>query len=305
MCRDKILIIRAGALGDTLMLMPLIKVLRRDYEIIVLGRRPGIDYLEPYTDKCIDIERGGWHQLFNNSAGDIPVPQVNYVTAFINDRENIVYGNLNHLFSGSKINIFPPFPDINSQVHVALHMAYGFKSSGIPLDFMSGFDRAFREPLMDSRINEGGKKIVLHPGSGSKKKNYSPKFWFDLLIHIKMTGSLESKVICILTGPAEEDNAGVFKEYADRFMAELYICPDREELLTILNNTCLYIGHDSGVTHLAAMLGIHTIAFFKNSSIEQWHPLGPSVKVIGPDENPDRILKNIAGEIQAMFCRRP
>jgi hypothetical protein len=53
------------------------------------------------------------------------------------------------------------------------------------------------------------------------------------------------------------------------------------------------------------MLGIHTIAFFKNSSIEQWHPLGPSVKVIGPDENPDRILKNIAGEIQAMFCRRP
>jgi len=40
------------------------------------------------------------------------------------------------------------------------------------------------------------------------------------------------------------------------------------------------VGHDSGITHLAAMLGAPTIALFKHSSVAQWRPLGPTVQVI-------------------------
>ena len=301
MSRSRILILRAGALGDTLMLMPSLKVLEKEYEVVILGRIPGIDYLEPYANKCIDIERGGWHQVFNNGAVDIPVPRVDYVTAFINDRENIVCGNLNRIFPGSKINIFPPFPGTGAKTHVALHMAYAFKSTGIPLDFLAGFYNAFNEPLLDSKVNEKRKKIVLHPGSGSKKKNYPPGFWFDLLSLIKRERSGESMDLCLLAGPDEEEITGVIEKNAKRFNAETFISPDRKELLKLLNKTYLYIGHDSGVTHLAAMMGIHTMAFFKNSSIEQWHPLGPRVKVTGPDVNPDRILKTITGELRSIL----
>ena len=58
------------------------------------------------------------------------------------------------------------------------------------------------------------------------------------------------------------------------------ISPDWETLISLLSESPLYIGHDSGITHLAAMHGNPTIALFKNSSIYQWKPIGPAVRVI-------------------------
>ncbi len=297
----KLLIIRSGALGDTLLLMPLINALS-EHQIIILGRKPGIDYLEPYVDQCIDIERGGWHRLFSPESGiDIPCPRVDHVFAFVNDSEQILSGNLTHQFPDSKIDIFPPFPDPDSKDHVAFHMACAFQSAGIPVNPGAIIEAAFNKPVM--RSNRGaGKKIILHPGSGSKKKNYPPDFWFNLLEQIKKNHGLYMD-ICFLLGPAEEDIFSIIEKKAGRYNAEV-ICPVGEELLSTLNNSYLYIGHDSGVTHLAAMLGINTIALFKNSSIDQWRPLGPSVKIIDPNESPDMILQNTATEIQAILCNQ-
>jgi ADP-heptose:LPS heptosyltransferase len=54
----------------------------------------------------------------------------------------------------------------------------------------------------------------------------------------------------------------------------------------------LYVGQDSGVTHLAAMIGAPTIALFRHSSVAQWRPLGPRVKVIEARESsPDLVEK--------------
>jgi len=47
----------------------------------------------------------------------------------------------------------------------------------------------------------------------------------------------------------------------------------------------LYIGQDSGVTHLAAMMGLPVIALFRNSSITKWRPLGPRVRVLRDELN--------------------
>ena len=288
----KILIIRSGALGDTLMLMPLINALS-DHKIIVLGRKPGIDYLEPYVRQCFDIERGGWHRLFiRGSDIDMPCPQVDNVIAFINDKENIVSGNLNHLFPFSKINIFPPFPDPGSKAHVVIHMLSCLKSAGIPVDPQAAFNAALNQPAMKSGKAKR-KKTVLHPGSGSMKKNYSPDFWFNLSARIKSAGP--SMDIYFLLGPAEEEIFHIVEKKAGECDAEI-ICPVGKELLSTLNNTLLYIGHDSGVTHLAAMLGINTIALFKNSSIYQWRPLGPSVKIIESGGDEESILKRTVGE---------
>jgi ADP-heptose:LPS heptosyltransferase len=54
--------------------------------------------------------------------------------------------------------------------------------------------------------------------------------------------------------------------------------------MNILNGAALFIGQDSGITHLAAMLGIPTIALFKITNAAQWGPLGPCVRVIGEKE---------------------
>jgi ADP-heptose:LPS heptosyltransferase len=41
-----------------------------------------------------------------------------------------------------------------------------------------------------------------------------------------------------------------------------------------------YLGNDSGITHLAAMLGVPTVAIFGPTDPKIWRPMGPFVKVI-------------------------
>src|SRR5205085_8201608 len=67
-------------------------------------------------------------------------------------------------------------------------------------------------------------------------------------------------------------------------------------MLTVLENAPLlevahrlqecrgYLGNDSGITHLAAMLGVPTLALFGPSDPLTWRPLGPSVIVIREDQ---------------------
>ena len=41
-----------------------------------------------------------------------------------------------------------------------------------------------------------------------------------------------------------------------------------------------YLGNNSGITHLAAMLGVPTVAIFGPTDPKIWRPVGPCVKVI-------------------------
>jgi heptosyltransferase III len=49
-----------------------------------------------------------------------------------------------------------------------------------------------------------------------------------------------------------------------------------------LSRARLFLGNDSGVTHLAAALGIPTLALFGPSNDTQWRPVGPAVTLLRP-----------------------
>ena len=109
----KILIIRPGALGDTLMLLPSIIQMRRTSELFFVGRFPGLDFLRPFVHLCMDFEGLGWYKLFLESpdhAFQIPIPSVDKVIAFISDPDGKVQKNLRSYFPSATINQFPAFP---------------------------------------------------------------------------------------------------------------------------------------------------------------------------------------------------
>jgi ADP-heptose:LPS heptosyltransferase len=81
----------------------------------------------------------------------------------------------------------------------------------------------------------------------------------------------------ILLGPAEENLLPLF---SGEKSLEILLSPDTDRLSLLLQEAMIYVGHDSGITHLAAMLGAPTIALFRQTSVAQWKPLGPKVKVI-------------------------
>jgi len=95
-----------------------------------------------------------------------------------------------------------------------------------------------------------------------------------------------------LLGPAEEPLYPCFGRMFEECIKPL-VSFETESLLSLLQKTSLFIGHDSGVTHLAAMHGISTIALFKDSSVEQWKPLGPNVRVIFGREADTRLIEEV------------
>lgn len=300
----KALIIRPAALGDTLLLMPAIAHLGPLAEVTLVGRRPGLNFLRPYVQHCVDYEGAGWHRLFLDRVDPhrpIPIPETDVVVAFLTDPDALVESNLKIHLPDSPIYIFPPFPLKHDRTHVALYIAQCLEKAGLPVDAEKAFEEACKRPLVKEKSESLGEKTVLHPGSGGQKKNHPPKFWHELIKSMREEFPGAKKHVLLL-GPAEESLSSFFREKGVDDSIELLLSPDREAMTSLFKEAVLYVGHDSGITHLAAMHGIPTIALFKGSSIHQWRPLGPKVRVIKNQRNGSDLIARTLEEIRRVLC---
>lgn len=275
----RILIIRPAALGDTLMLAPALSNSREWGEVIVAGRRPGIDFLRPLVSQCLDFEGTGWHALFTDAPEPgvtLPVATVDRVVAFLNDPQGVTRRNLERFFPGATITVCPGYPDEKDAVHVAFYLAHAMEKSGLPVHAEKAMEDAMKRPLLLSG-HRRRVRTVFHPGSGGSQKNHSPEFWLNLVRAFREKIPVVKELPVVLLGPAEEKLLPLFSGEKE---VEVLFCPHGERLSLLLQESLLYVGQDSGVTHLAAMLGAPTIALFRHSSVAQWRPLGLRVRVI-------------------------
>jgi len=273
------LIIRPAALGDTLMLAPALSNSHEWGEVIVAGRKPGIDFLRPLVSGCLDFEGPGWHALFVDASEPgvrLPVNEADRVVAFLNDPQGVVKKNLEHFFPGASIAVLPGYPSEDEPVHVAFYLAGALENTGLPVHAENVLTEAMRRPLLYSGDKQR-LRVVFHPGSGGAQKNHPPEFWMNLVRAFRENNPGIEKLPVILLGPAEENLLPLF---SGEKSLEILLSPDTDRLSLLLQEAMIYVGHDSGITHLAAMLGAPTIALFRHSSVTQWSPLGPRVKVI-------------------------
>lgn len=291
----RILIIRPGALGDTLMLAPALAEMKGHMDITLVARRPGLDILRPLVRTGMDYERGGWYRLFM----DDPSPStgeglggakgIDLAVAFLSDRSEKVRNNLKVLMSGTSIHLFPPFPREEENLHAAFYLAKSLAASGCPVSPARAIEEAVKRPLLwgePSPCPDSNRRIVFHPGSGGASKNHPPEFWITLLRDFRAIVS-DKTPLAVLLGPAEEPCLSFYREQLSGDETEIILSPEIEPLLRLLKSAPLYLGHDSGITHLAAMLGTPTVALFRTSKLEQWKPLGPRVEVIEEQSSPD------------------
>ena len=100
---------------------------------------------------------------------------------------------------------------------------------------------------------------VIHPFSGSLKKNWP----------IENFQAVASKLDRVqwIAGPEETlDNATHFNSI--------------HEIANLLSGAERYIGNDSGITHLAAAVGVPVIAIFGPTDPRVWAPRGENVRVL-------------------------
>jgi ADP-heptose:LPS heptosyltransferase len=145
---------------------------------------------------------------------------------------------------------------------------------------------------------EVGKRIVFHPGSGGITKNHPTDFWMTMPQAFKYRLSLGRSPFVLLLGPAEESFLSFYRQRFRDDGTEIIFSPGKETLVQLLRSASLYVGHDSGITHLAAMLGTPTIALFKSSRVDQWRPLGPRVKVMEEKESSLVLIEEVCKAAQ-------
>ncbi|MBA2849629.1 glycosyltransferase family 9 protein [Thermosulfuriphilus ammonigenes] len=111
--------------------------------------------------------------------------------------------------------------------------------------------------------------VFIHPGSGSPYKNYSLERFLLLAQALRSEGHQ----VHFILGPAEAHLQQSLKEAGENPLVGLSL----EELAELLSEARLYVGNDSGVSHLAAAVGAPTLAIFGPSDPRIWAPIGPRV----------------------------
>jgi hypothetical protein len=120
-----------------------------------------------------------------------------------------------------------------------------------------------------------GGLAMLHPGAGSPGKRWAPERFAELARRLLSSDGFRP---ILMEGPAEE---GLARQIAEAVPGSL-LCEGVAlgALAGILSRCRFFVGNDSGVTHLAAALGVPTLALFGPTAPEQWAPLGESVTVL-------------------------
>jgi ADP-heptose:LPS heptosyltransferase len=301
----EILIIRPAALGDTLMLLPALDRINHSASVVLVGRKPSIDYLRPFARICLDFEGNGWHTLFTDRPELANLPEVDIAPVFLNDVDGKVKKNLESLLPGARVHVFPGLPGKKEEIHAALHLARCLRTAGCEIvNPEECVEQAISRPLLqDKRGPQKGNRIIFHPGSGGREKNHPPEFWLSLIRNLSAPAFFRGLLPTLLLGPAEEGLRSFFEHRLQMdWNGAIFFSPDPEDLMSLLKEGALYIGQDSGVTHLAAMTGLPTIALFRSSSIKTWRPLGPRVRVLR-DEMDERIDNSAVVKEAESFLR--
>jgi len=131
--------------------------------------------------------------------------------------------------------------------------------------------------LADQGLNEFKFIVAVHPGSGSRSKNWGAINYAELVDWFIRTYT--GCRIVLIEGEADVE---VVTEVKDIAKAPVTVVKDMNlgQLAGVLKQCSLFIGNDSGIAHLSAALGVPTVAIFVSSDETIWRPRGRSVRIL-------------------------
>lgn len=231
-----VLIYRRGGLGDTLLIFPILENLKKlGYKIFFLGNS---DYLE-IAKLC-------------GFADEI------YSGEFLSHFLRKPFARKIIISSKGNLSPYPP-----QRIWLPL---YYLQALGLPLEFSKKLP--IPRTFQGSKGPPSSKIAILHPGSGSPKKN-PPLILFEKIEELLKTYGYSP---FYFAGPAEKNLV--------HFKSKVFYTENIKETLNFLLRAELFIGNDSGISHLASYLGIYSLLFYGPSDEILYRPIGDKVKIL-------------------------
>lgn len=270
---ESIALVRAGALGDTVLTLPAVQALRDSYpkaHLCAIGYPAPWKIAGSLMDEVLSVDRAELAGLLTGT----PVPaliswlsQVDLLVLWTQqDRGSM-------LRSTAKPEIISASPYPPPGIHAS---AWLLQTLALPDDTPAGFRLAFdgaerAEATSVLRALHLSRPVMLHPGAGAHWKRWPAERFAALADALERRG----RQVLLVEGPSDMESIEVVQAHAARPYPVLHEASLRR-LAALLAQGSLFIGNDSGVTHLAAISGVPTVALFGPTDPASWAPLGTS-----------------------------
>jgi heptosyltransferase III len=283
----QIVVLRGGALGDIVLTLPILQALRGFYPgclITLVAPYPQAILARHHTDQLLDLNSARLVGLFKpgTSLQDEVRERLraDLILSYLSDPDRMIEEKLT-LSATAKFLQGPFKLDLERRPAVE-QLAQPLVLLGI-----ASIDPVPRltAPPPTRPMN----RLAIHPGSGSRNKNWPIGHWATLL------GELMPMFdeVLLISGEADTESAEAVRPLIPA--TKLRPCVNRclWELVSELSQSRLFLGHDSGVTHVAAATGVATVALFGPTDPSIWAPKGDHVIVI---RSPDRTMAGLSVE---------
>jgi heptosyltransferase III len=294
--KPRILAIRGGAIGDFLLTLPALRLLRETFghcHLEIVGYRHIADLAlqggpspgETYADAVRNIEAAPLAGFFAR-AGNLDQQWCNYfaefnqVVSWLFDPDKIFENNVRR--AGVK-NYLSAYAKISDENHASVQLAHGLQGMALYLEDAAAHlvptadvQRLAGEWLSGSGVPSGTSITAIHPGSGSAKKNWPIERWVELAQRLVTNGERP----LVIGGEADQEILGLLERRLTG--APLTFARDLPLPLLggILAKVSRYFGHDTGVSHLAAAVGVPSTVLFGTTDPAVWAPRGNHVRVV-------------------------
>lgn len=276
------LVIRGGALGDFLLTLPVLAALREaepDARLEVLAY-PGIAELARaggLIDGARSIEYGPLAGFFSRGAVLDPglreyFASFDLVLSYLYDPDGIFADNLRA--SGVRRLLVGP-SRVTGTAHAIDQLASPLAELGVPLA-----ERAVRLDITPAKSAQPS--IFLHPGSGSAAKNWAPENWRSLAARwLEQDPALH---LTVIGGEADTAALAALRDLGPANRVSYLENRPLPELAAAIAGGLLYLGHDTGISHLAASVGTPALLLFGPTDAGIWAPPHNHVRVLRAPE---------------------
>jgi ADP-heptose:LPS heptosyltransferase len=276
------LVLFPGSLGDLVCALPALEEIQKrqnhDLVLAVRGEAFGLGSFLPFVTEVRSLEERVFSQLFSppkafhNEARDF-FSSFSPIISWYGHSHVDVRENLRGLV-GDGFCSFPFFIGQEDCHATAYYLrCVGVETLQCPvLQLNENAVRWRKQYWQQHGLDTRSRMLLLHPGSGGKKKRWE----LEGFRQVACWWQQECLGKClVLLGPAEEGEVEQWRDVGDvETGLSLW------QVAALLSRADLYLGNDSGVSHVAGAVGARGVVLFGPTRPSQWKPLGGNLSVV-------------------------
>jgi hypothetical protein len=258
------LAIHPGALGDVLLAVPALRALRARHGALALAARPHVgDLLAALgeVDGTHDVESLRLATLFSDEDGGVALPDADRVVCWFGARDPTFAARLRA--HARAVTVAPSTGAGLVWQHLLATCDPGARACRRACRVDAALRAAGREALRAAGWEGRAPLVVVQPGAGGPSKRWPAEGFAAAL------AGVDRVAVVVHEGPPDAAAVRAFLEH--RPEALVLRDPSLPALAGALAEATLYVGNDSGVSHLAAAVGVRAVIVFAEANLA-WRP---------------------------------